>query len=108
MTVCDERPGHHPLNRTLCGDQRSCDPARQPGPRSAEAAGRCRADLPGGRSGAVGRPVGASLAGDVLRNWLGMCYGRLGQLFLYLVMPGTPRRCARVSSCQRTRAWLGR
>src|SRR2546430_8104720 len=60
MIDCDERPGH-PLDRTVCGDRQSCDPARPSWPGSAQAAQRCRAGVPGGGAGAAGCP--SELAG---------------------------------------------
>src|ERR1700712_5579497 len=65
MAGCDARPGY-PLDRTVRGDRRPRDPFR-PAPRwPAETTVRRRAGVPGGGPGAARRPVGASLAADVL------------------------------------------
>src|SRR5262249_33858543 len=66
MIGCDARPGYPP-DRTVRGDRRPRDPNWPAAPRPAEEAVRCRAGVPGGGAGAAGRPVGASLAADVLR-----------------------------------------
>src|ERR1700746_3046976 len=66
MAGCDARPGYPP-DRTVRRDRRSCDPVRPAPPWPAEAIVGRRAGVPGGGSGAAGRPVGASLAADVLR-----------------------------------------
>src|SRR5580658_10828565 len=66
MVGCDARPGY-PLDRTVRGDRRPRDPFRPAPSWPAETTVRCRAGVPGGGAGAAGRPVGASLAADVLR-----------------------------------------
>src|SRR5271169_3585770 len=66
MVACDCRPGNPP-DGTVRADRRSCDPLRPAPAGTAEEAVRCRAGVPGGGAGAAGRPVGASLAADVLR-----------------------------------------
>ena len=66
MAGCDARPGY-PLDRTVRGDRRPRDPFRPASPWPAETTVRRRAGVPGGGPGAAGRPVGASLAADVLR-----------------------------------------
>jgi hypothetical protein len=60
----DRRPGH-PAHRTVGGTHRPGHPrpwARPPRPWSTTRGDRCRAGLPGRRSGAAGRPRRASLA----------------------------------------------
>src|SRR6202034_233874 len=66
MIGCDARPGC-PLDRTVRGDRRSRDPIWPAPARPAQEAVRRGAGVPGGGSGAAGRPVRASLAADVLR-----------------------------------------
>ena len=78
MIDCDGRPGH-PLDRTVCGDRRSCGAASSgPGP----AAEADDAEL-------VCLAVAQVLLGfDSEHRWLWFAYGRLGHLFCYL--PGQP------------------
>ena len=66
MAGCDARPGY-PLDRTVRGDRRPCDPFGRVPPWPAEAAVRRRAGVPGGGAGAAGRPQRAPLAAAVLR-----------------------------------------
>lgn len=66
MVGCDARLGYPP-DRTVRGDRRPRDPVWPAPGRRAEAAVRCRADLPGGGAGAAGCPQRAPLAADVLR-----------------------------------------
>src|SRR5215468_3836029 len=51
MIDCDGRPGH-PLDRTVCGDRRSCGPAPA-GPGPAAEADRCGTGVPGTGAGAA-------------------------------------------------------
>ena len=61
MAGCDARPGY-PLDRTVRGDRRPCDPFGRVPPWPAEAAVGRRAGVPGGGAGAAGCPQRASLA----------------------------------------------
>src|SRR6266480_2946975 len=66
MIARDCRPGSPP-DGTVRADRRSRDPLGPAPSWPAEEAVGCGAGVPGGGAGAAGRPVGASLAADVLR-----------------------------------------